>query len=298
MKLHRLPLITALAALSLTGAIFAQSSPTMEQAPEKTPEATAEIAPEATAEPTPVTEYPGARRVDAGRISFLLPGEVANDILVTEVEAVPLHPDGIFGDSLPAHTQISFVDYLPDDAPELTHNFFATPVIYVFDTADFAAYEAAEGYGYESELGLLQGILDGTVRRSRDTVLPYLPVLNAAQIFRAREEFVRFNGGSGIAYLTTFGHDVTPVQEGGVQWTMQGLSDDGSLYIAAIFPIDTGYFPHEIEADFDYAAFVEEYEQYFADVIDGLEAQPDDAFAPRLDALSALVGSIELQPTE
>jgi hypothetical protein len=291
MNIRKLTTIAAITALGVTGAALAQSTAT----PETPPEATLEVAPEATAEPTPVTEYPGAEWVEAGGLRFLLPPEVANSVTETVVEGVPFDPNVMFSSTYPGHARIDFVDYLPDSAPEITHNFNFQPTIYVFDTAEFETYVSEDGGGYPAQVGLLRGIIDGTIRRSPETQSPYLPMINAAQIFHAREQVVRFNGGWGLVYLTTFAQDVYPVAEGTVQLTFQGITDDGSTYIAATFPLDTGYFPDEIPSDFDFEAFSAGYTEYLTETREALESLPADAFAPNFDALLALVGSIEVQ---
>lgn len=288
MKSRLFAVIIAFASL-ITSVIFAQTTP------EATPEAPLEPA----IETTPVTEYPGAEWVEAGGLRFLLPAEVATDVTETLVEAVPLDPDVMISSTYPAHSQINFVDYLPEDLPEINRNFFVEPVIRVFDTADFQEYEPEDGsIGYPGQLGLLLGILEGTIRRSPDTQLPYLPLVNAAQIFRSREQAVVFNGGRGLVYLTTFAQDVFPATEGTVQLTFQGITDDGSRYISAVFPLDTSILPDEIGEDFDYEEFSANYEAYLTETREALDALPADAFAPQLDALLALIGSIEVAEAE
>ena len=288
MKARLFAVITAFAAL-ITSVIFAQTTP------EATPEAPSEPA----IETTPVTEYPGATWVEAGGLRFLLPAEVASDVTETPVEAVPFDTDVMISSTYPAHSQIDFVDYLPEDLPEINRNFVFEPVIRVFDTADFAAYESEDGgFSYPGQLGLLLGILEGTIRRSPETQLPYLPLVNAAQVFRSREQAVAFNGGRGLVYLTTFAQDVYPAIEGTVQLTFQGITDNGSKYISAVFPLDTSILPDEIGEDFDFEAFSASYETYLTETRESLEALPDDAFAPQLDALLALIGSIEVAEAE
>jgi hypothetical protein len=288
MKARLFAVIIAFASL-ITSVIFAQT------APEATPEAPLEPA----IETTPVTEYPGADWVEAGGLRFLLPAEVATDVTETQVEAVPLDPDVMISSTYPAHSQINFVDYLPEDLPEINRNFFVEPVIRVFNTADFQEYEPEDGsIGYPGQLGLLLGILEGTIRRSPDTQLPYLPLVNAAQVFRSREQAVVFNGGRGLVYLTTFAQDVFPATEGTVQLTFQGITDDGSKYISAVFPLDTSILPDEVGEDFDYEEFSANYEAYLTETREALDALAADAFAPQLDALLALIGSIEVVEAE
>jgi hypothetical protein len=284
MKARIFAVITAIAAL-ITSVIFAQTEP----------EVTPEVQPEETAEPAPVTEYPGATWVEAGGLRFLLPAEVANGVTETQVDAVPFDPEVMISSTYPAHSRINFVDYLPEDLPEINRNFLVEPVIRVFDTADFAEYESEDGgFSYPGQLGLLLGILEGTIRRSPDTQLPYLPLVNAAQVFRSREQAIVFNGGRGLVYLTTFAQDVYPATEGTVQLTFQGITDDGTKYISAVFPLDTSILPDEVGEDFDFEAFSANYEAYLAETRESLDALSADAFAPQLDALLALVGSIEL----
>lgn len=297
MNVPKSAVFLALGALSL-GVLVAAPLPAVAQ---DVPEATPEVRPEATVEPAatpdvsqPVTEYPGAQVVEAGGLRFLLPAEVANDVTVTVVEGVPFDPDIMASATYPPHVRIDFVDYLPDDSPEIARPFQIDPMIFVFQTADFAPYVDAAGYGYPADLRLLQGIIDGTIRRTADSPAPYLPQVNAAQIFHARQQVVRFHGGSGFVYLTSFAQDVYPVLEGTVQFVFQGVTDDGQTYISAMLPIDTGYFEQDLAEDFDFEEFFAGYEQYLIDAREALDAQPAGDFAPHLDALLALVGSFEV----
>lgn len=272
----------------ITSVIFAQMEP----------EVTPEITPEATAGADVITEYPGAEWVEAGGLRFLLPGEIAHDVTVTEIEAVPLDADTMFIGAYPAYRQIEFVDYLPDDGPELTDLLRTTPVISVFNTADFEDYEMEAGMSYPGQLGILRGILNGTIRRAQNTPLPYLPLVNAAQVFHSREQVVTFNGGQGLVYLTSFAQDFYPLVEGSVQLTFQGITTDGSTYISADFPVDTSILPDDIGEDFDYDAFIANSEAYLTDMREALEALPESAFTPSLDALMAIFGSMEVVEAE
>jgi hypothetical protein len=98
--------------------------------------------------------------------------------------------------------------------------------------------------------------------------------------------------------LTTFAQDVYPALEGTVQLTFQGITDDGSRYISAVFPLDTSILPDEVGEDFDYDAFSANYEEYLTETREALDALPTDTFTPQLDALLALIGSIEVVEAE
>lgn len=280
MKTPKMLVIGALLAASLAGGALAQ-----------------DIAPEATPEPVapPVTEYEGALEIEEGGLRFLLPGWVANGVVVEQVEAIPFTDDVMPQASFPAHTRLDFIDYLPDDSPEITRNFYATPGIYVFNTADFAEWQEDEyGYGYVNELQKLTGILDGTIERLPETSLPYLPLVGGGQVFYAHDQLVSFEGGKGIVYLAAYAYDVSPVMEGQVQFVFQGITDDGQTYISVILPVDTSILPEELGEDYDWAAFDANYLDYIAELPAEIDAIPDDAFVPHFDAMLALVGSLEV----
>ncbi len=79
--------------------------------------------------------------------------------------------------------------------------------------------------------------------------LPFLPVMNADQLFLARAFYFDFQNGAGLRYLTQFGQDIYPINNQDLLYTYQGLTSDGKYYISAVFPIAHPGLPEDWIAD-------------------------------------------------
>ena len=71
-----------------------------------------------------------------------------------------------------------------------------------------------------------------------------LPDFGAAeQMVNAQVEYLDFDGGSGVRFITHYGIDEAPITEHGTFYTFQGLTDDGQYYVAYYHPAPTGILP-------------------------------------------------------
>ena len=122
-------------------------------------------------------------------------------------------------------------------------------------------------------------------------VLPFLPVMPAAQVIRARVGLLQLDTVGGISYVTAYRQDASPFTATEFLYTFQGISTDGQYYVSAVFRLNTELFPAEIPADFDMNAFIAGIQDYFAESISTLNAAAPDDFTPSLDTLDALFAS-------
>jgi hypothetical protein len=122
--------------------------------------------------------------------------------------------------------------------------------------------------------------------------LPFLPMFPAAQVIRARAHYVETPSVSGVAFVTVFRQDAFPFVADEFLYTFQGVSTDGSTYIAALFPVEASVFPAELPSDFSYEEWSEAIPAYMNESIARLnEAAPAD-FTPSLDQLDQLLNSL------
>ena len=123
--------------------------------------------------------------------------------------------------------------------------------------------------------------------------LPFMPDIPAAQVIRARAQYVDTPQVAGITYVTAFRQDISPFASGDFWYTFQGLSADGSWYVAADFVVDASMFPEEVTAkDAERIADPERYPAYLEDSVQALNEAAADDFTPPLTAIDALVQSI------
>jgi hypothetical protein len=253
---------------------------------------------------TPEASAEGGQTVSFQDASFTLNPLLANSARGEAVAATPNQIDTPPGDEAPAHTLFTFTDYLPDDAPDVQRSSSWEPQIQIFDTTNFADYKVDEQgtFSYATELGKLQTLLkdrpeltpEAVDRMNQNNGLPYLPLVEGDTLFYARAHYLEFQSGAGVAYLTAFRLDVSPLTEGEIVYTFQGVTDDGKRYVSAVFPVDTNLLPSEIQADFDYSAFEKTWEKYLTDFINSLNQQPAEDFKPSLDVLDGTIQSLKI----
>jgi hypothetical protein len=231
----------------------------------------------------------------------------------TEFATIPaMEPSDqiLFSDWHPTYANIRFLGFSAGDAYQLPfidpeNNI---PQILVFQTKDFPGYGDDNPQGFVNQLQSLSELLKTGVGSDRcgeplsdyDSALPFLPWVNMKQSFCARPQIVEFAGGKGIRYVTYYAQSPEPVLEGRVFYTFQGLTNDGAIYISALFPVETGIFPNEPFpcpkcGDPNYNPFPE-WNALLTDQLSQLNAQPDIDFTPSLATLDEVVKSINFKP--
>ena len=124
--------------------------------------------------------------------------------------------------------------------------------------------------------------------------LPFLPLYNELQALHAQVNYLDFKNGSGVRYLTQFAQGPVSINNLRLVYTFQGLSADGQYYVAAVLPVTHPDLPFTQEISQEQAAEMSDYPAYLAANAAWLEAQPAGSFTPSLDALDALVQSIQV----
>jgi len=167
-----------------------------------------------------------------------------------------------------------------------------TPHLSVYDTASFRAVNP----NAIDRLDELQSLLEA--RPSAPEAVPLVPVFNAAQMITAAVEYIDFDGGSGVRFITQYGQAVWPINNNDVFYAFSALSDDGSLLITAIMPVANQALPDdpgELLAG-DMQSFEQGYEDYLAATEAMLNTAPPASYTPDLDLLDGMMSSIELTP--
>jgi len=230
--------------------------------------------------PTP-TPLPPATPVPVGN-----PGEVALDyspiaqnISLETVPAAAATPGGPYWEGAPEYLRYTLQGYPVASNPRMAQ-------IFIFKVADMATANAAMAQ-YAADLqALLQTHQAGNQ-------LPFLPISNEGQMFRARMEFVDFKNGQGVVFLTQLGQGVKPVNNSDLIFAFQGLTYDGKYYLSAILPVTQADLP--ADAASGQLPDMSEIPTYMNNTIKMLEDQPAGGFTPSLETLITLVRSIEVK---
>jgi hypothetical protein len=226
----------------------------------------------------------------ASPIKLVIPDGLAVSASAETIDVVT-DQTGAPWDIAPAHLQLTLHGYPPNSS-------FHVPQIFVYPAAEYAA---ANPTAAES-MKRLKVILSNPTAPYTNDVLPYVPFFNAGQVFAAQEKVLQFNGGSGIRILTQYAQDVSPINNGGLFYHFEGLTSDGKFYIVAILPTQLPFLPADNNPSSPVPsggiAFPQnnasgpDFENYFKQVTDQINAAPSEKFNPSLNTLDALIQSI------
>lgn len=169
---------------------------------------------------------------DGVRITFDV--TLAREATGQTVPAAPLvdasdKPDGVF----PEHVAFTLVGM-----PNAPADSFDEPVVRVSSVeAYLKAFAVSPRYVKDAERTLNE--LRRLIRRRPVALkgnVPMLPFPDATEVFHARVKYLRFHGGSGVAFLTQGQQDDTLLNSQQVSYEFRGLTDDERFYVYATFP--------------------------------------------------------------
>jgi hypothetical protein len=241
---------------------------------------------------TPALAQDSTHTVSFDGFRFSFDDAVASRITIQHYpgDAPEIRPGG--ADAPHLQFELSHVsrDPMPEAPPPVIGS------VRVYEIAGMAAYK-----GYPERVEELKALLAerpdltpymAVVENLTENTLPFLPILPAGQLIRARAQYVDTPAVSGISYIVVYRQDVAPLLSRDFFWTFQGLSADGSRYVTATLQVSTPLFPDEVPTDFDWANWTQE--QWIASFNEGIAtlnaAGPSD-FSPSLDSLDALVST-------
>jgi hypothetical protein len=239
---------------------------------------------------TPVTNT----LVTFGRLTLEIPSSVASGASSEEISPA-INEDAPYWEKTPGHLQVSLNDYY------VLQGKFHQPQIYVYPAMPYVELSPA---AFES-MHRLRNVMNPAAPITADQ-LPAVPFFNAAQVFASNIQWISFQNGSGVRFLTEYAQYFAPVNNHELIYHFQGFSNDGEYYIIAIFPITA---PMLAETS-DPGAVIPaggiaypdindpnaDFQGYYASVADLLNATPSDAFTPALSQLDALIQSMRVAP--
>ena len=184
---------------------------------------------------------------------------------------------------IPEHIEFIFNSYVWNGSMH-------TPTIYVYSVETYRSANEYSGEIIDDLKTLLQD------RPAAPDTIPFLPMWNAGQMFRSNVEYLDFQNGSGVRFLTQYGQAIYPINNKDLFYTFQGLTNDGNWYVAAVLPVANPELPSSEEPpNGDWEAFSNNFEAHLIEMAILLEAQPDQAFSPNLSALDDLIHSLQVK---
>lgn len=191
----------------------------------------------------------------------------------------------------PSHYYFALEGYaLPDT--------FHDPQIFVIPTANYEDFNESGPRAIAELTRMLdERPTDFPVTEAGQNPLPFLPTFNAAQVVALRIEYLDFQNGSGLRYLTQYGQALAPINNRELFYTFQGLTLDGAYYVSVILPISHPSLHSGVNLQqADYAAIEADFAGHLAGVRATINAADPAEFTPDLALLDQLVQSIRVEP--
>ncbi|MBZ0286126.1 MAG: hypothetical protein K8I30_00825, partial [Anaerolineae bacterium] len=194
-------------------------------------------------------------------ITFSYDPAVFGAVLPAFDPGTPYQTDAPYFANVAPHT--SFVFMRPDPArPDVD----LTGELRVYKIADLEAYAEPT---YKDVVEQLR-TLDTSDLSAYETVgadhhipaLPFMPVLNATQVFRAHPSALEFASAKGIEYFAYYSQSPEPILDGQVMYVYQGITADGQYYLSFSIYVETGLLEKVIPADLDWEALAANYVAY------------------------------------
>jgi hypothetical protein len=217
-------------------------------------------------------------------VKFLLNSALAESIWPEMLAAIPKVQGEFAWGTRPDHIRFTFASQ-GEPAPFQGGgmNISGEPQIFIYPTQPFSAMDDI----VKGEIGALQTLLAARPRAPQNEI-PVLPLINAAQVFQVQMEYLNFQNGSGVRFITHYSQeDVSRVTKDNIFYTFQGLTYDGNYYVAVYFPISTAGLP-DTPVDEDWEAALTRLAETRA-YLDGL---PSHVFEPDLDVLDRVIQSL------
>jgi hypothetical protein len=232
---------------------------------------------------------PAPMRVSFDNFAFSFEPGLATGVAISQVPGDPKTLEQ------PGGPEVKHTEFLLYSGSAVPAPFDATAAIRIYKVADFAGYTEQQ-----TRLKALQALLKSKPDLGRymkpgnggpEESLPFLPVLPAAQVIRARAQYIETPSLRGISFVTIFQQGLAPFTSGDFMVTFQGLSANGSTYISAIFRPTVSVFPKDIPADFNMDAFANTFNSYREESIAKLNKAKSEEFTPSLASMEAVMRS-------
>jgi hypothetical protein len=226
--------------------------------------------------------------VDYGGVHFDINSALFESIW-PEVVAAPPTTQGDPGWMVwPEHIRFTIAGPRENDLEIMRAGTAGQPQFMIYPTQEFRTMSEFAA----TEIDELQSLLKSRPP-APESELPYLPLINAAQVFHAQVKYLDFQNGSGVRYITQYSQDAAPIVNQSLFYTFQGLTQDGDYYIVATFPISAEGLSDEPDIQ-DWDAFFAGYQEYIKETANQFNDYPADKFTPDLELVDEAIQSLSV----
>ena len=250
----------------------------------------------------------GIKLTSYNGVSFSYPVSLASEVKSETKPAAVLvgetdKPEGV----VPAHTSFTF----KGSYGAKHESSFFTPEISIYHIHKYKealALSPAYVKSLESDVQSLKALLDAR-SASLDREVPFLPFgTDATQAFISHLKYINFKNGRGLVFLTQFNIEPSLVNNQGLMYVFQGLTEDGLYYVSARFPVTLPFLPPGYQSknfekyslsmfyDSDQRTNQENYKLYLETIKRRIANLPPKTFQPNLTSVDKLISSLCVMP--
>jgi hypothetical protein len=232
------------------------------------------------------TVEPNPQNFNQGGISFVYPGALFG---VPVLEQKKGSAETEMGGPYPDYKLVSFDSFF------LSSSFFS-PYMLIYP-----AYDYRDMNDYASEtIELMLTMLTDSQKITNAKELPYIPPVNAAQVFHSNVAVIEFKNGKGLRYITTYHQNYSPITNQELEYTFQGLTTDGRYFVSISFPAYHSGLPANYEVfknsfKEDAQELKNDYQGYVAKIARKLDQSAQNEFNPPLQVLDEMIKSMEIK---
>ncbi len=273
--------------------IGGNASPEATQSPATQPVLPTAPPAEASTAAPPTAEPIDGSEMNLGGVYMIVPSCLPVTVSGVIVQAQPTNEAGMPFEIWPQHRQFSYAGY------PLSEKFF-DPIMRVYPVAEYAALQDFVNQQV-SDMQMLLSSRPAQIEAS----IPFLPTLGAAQVFHTSVQYIDFQNGAGVRFLTQYAQYSAPYNNHDLFYAFQGLTADGKYWISAMFPINHPILPPTYDStevpaggialpQMTSATYVDDMNTYYANMKALIESQPADSFTPSMDCLDRYFASLSI----
>ncbi|HEX8288558.1 MAG TPA: hypothetical protein VF556_11205 [Pyrinomonadaceae bacterium] len=250
-----------------------------------------------TAQP-PNAKIQQLKKVEYKGVSFEYNPQIFGKVTSEEVAEFPLENEDNKPDNV-APRHIFFKLSKPNQNREIK--------IAIYPVEDFKkmfAVSKSETRRVENEFNNLRKVLKNEKFRVENQI-PYVPFIDAEQSFQTKVKRFSIQNGKGIFFLTQYNIEPSLINNEGLTYIFQGLTDDGKKYILAEFPVSIAFLPKDFETrefegykladNLENKSDLKRYKDYVRKTEKSLGKLTQNQFEPNLKYYEEIISSIKIE---
>ncbi len=253
-------------------------------------------------EPKPISKESGTEIRDSGpdELPFTYDSKIFSKVEV-KINPRAIAQTGVDGFPVeaPTHSCYLFEDKRSFPAFEKGARYFypATSSVCIIPLTDDSVANFPQAYPYLNEAALkLRKLLERRplkFQAAKD--INDLPFNNAGGSIESRVQYLEFQTGTGVLFLTQYSQEMlpNPVNNEELTCNFQGLTNNGKYYVAARLGLGHPSLPRGI--DFTEQITRDKHWRYLRKDEQKLNTFKEDSFQPSLKSLKALISSISVR---